>query len=169
MLVLALETLEKPRLTSNAASEEDGEYVIWPPAPLLKQQPPKAIRKVPNILLCRNRLLPSPRLSNALLPSQHGPKIRHRVLVLGLRGPLPEVQLLRVHETRVDALRVLEERLVVSYLDDLALLQDDDLVGFLDGGEAVGDGDGCAVLGDAVESCLDDFLATDLWFVSARF
>ena len=55
---------------------------------------------------------------------------------------------------------------MVSELDDLALFQDDDLVSFLDGREAVGDGDGRAVLGDAVEGCLDDLLAADLCCVS---
>lgn len=153
-------------LTSDTSSKEDGQDVIRPPAPLLKQQPAKAIRKVPHVLLGRSRLLHALRIRNALLPAQHGPEVRRRVLVLGVvRGPLPEVQLLRAHEARVDAVLVLEERLVVPELDDLALLQDDDLVGFLDGGEAVGDGDGGAVLGDAVEGCLDDFLAANLCFV----
>lgn len=155
----------KPGLTSDTTGKEDGEDIVRPPAPLLKQQPPKTIRKVPNILLSRRRLLRSHRIRNALLPAQHSPEIRHRVLVLAVRCPLPEVQLLRAHEARVDALRVLEERLVVPELDDLALLQDDDLVGFLDGGEAVSDCDCRAVLGDAVEGCLDDFLAANLCFV----
>lgn len=45
-----------------------------------------------------------------------------------------------------------------SALDDLAVLQDDDLVGVLDRGQPVGDRERRAVLREAVEAALDEHL-----------
>ena len=48
-----------------------------------------------------------------------------------------------------------EEFLVRAALDDAAFVQDDDLVGVLDGAEAVGDGDGGAAGHELLEGLLD--------------
>jgi hypothetical protein len=50
---------------------------------------------------------------------------------------------------------LVEQVLVVTALDDLAVLHDEDLVGVLHGGAAVGDDDGGAVGGEVVEALLD--------------
>lgn len=64
-----------------------------------------------------------------------------------------------MHEARVHARGVLEERLVRAALGDAALLEHDDAVRLLDGREAVRDGDCRAALRDAVERRLHDLLA----------
>ncbi|GJC96126.1 hypothetical protein ColKHC_04952 [Colletotrichum higginsianum] len=77
-------------------------------------------------------------------------------------GGLAKRQLLREDEAVIRAGLVLQQGLMGAGLDDLPLAQDDDAVGLPDGRQAVGDGDGGAVLGDAVEGGLDDLLAADV-------
>ncbi len=53
---------------------------------------------------------------------------------------------------------MLQKALMVAALDDLAFFHDEDLIGFLDGREAVGDEDGRAARKDLVNRRLDHFL-----------
>jgi len=62
---------------------------------------------------------------------------------------------LAVVEIAVAAVEVVEG-LVSSSLDDVALLDDQDLVGAADGGEAVGDDEGGASLHEVAEAALDE-------------
>lgn len=56
-----------------------------------------------------------------------------------------------------------EELLVVADLLDFAFAHDDDLVGVLDGGEAVRDDEGCAAFDDSVDSVLDEELRFSIY------
>ncbi|TKW51306.1 hypothetical protein CTA1_2384 [Colletotrichum tanaceti] len=69
------------------------------------------------------------------------------------------VELLRRREQVVRPVLLRHEGLVRALLDDLALAQQDDVVGLADGAEAVGDDDGRAALAGAVERRLHDLLA----------
>src|SRR3954462_13039236 len=78
-------------------------------------------------------------------------KQRWRFMRRGLCGF--ELRVAR-HELRVAPV-LGEELLVCGALGDRALVEDDDLVGVPDGGQTVGDRDGRATLGQAVERRLD--------------
>jgi hypothetical protein len=61
-----------------------------------------------------------------------------------------------LHAPEVGVPPTLVEQVVVgATFDDTAVLHDEDLVGVLHGGEAVGDDDGGAVGGEVVEALLD--------------
>ena len=53
-----------------------------------------------------------------------------------------------------------EQLLVGALLDDASVVEDDDLVGIADGGEAVGNDESGAPLHDAVHAALDELLGT---------
>ena len=63
--------------------------------------------------------------------------------------------MLAVVEVAVAAVEVVEG-LVGATLDDPSLLDDEDLVGAADGGEAVGDDEGGAALHEVAEAMLDE-------------
>src|SRR5258708_40292598 len=73
--------------------------------------------------------------------------VRSRVLD-GLACELAEV------EVMIKTLLV-EELLVGAFFDDFAVVDDEDLVGVADGGEAVGDDEGGAALHEAQQGFLD--------------
>lgn len=58
-------------------------------------------------------------------------------------------------EVGVTAVRPCQQLLMSTFLNDVALVEDEDAVGVFDGGEAVGDDDGGAVLHEELEAGLD--------------
>ena len=69
--------------------------------------------------------------------SRLGAARRNRLGTTGMKGLLGLLELELV-ELVIEAF-LLEEFLMVAFFHDLALLEDDDLVGVLDGGKPVGD------------------------------
>lgn len=72
------------------------------------------------------------------------------------------VELLCSSQQVVRTVDLRHELFVRTLLDDLALAEENDVVGLLDGSETMGDDDGCASLACAVESGLHDLFATDI-------
>lgn len=72
------------------------------------------------------------------------------------------IELLCSSQQMVRTVDLGHQLLVRTLLDDLALAEQDDVVGLLDGSKAMGDDDGCASLACAIKSGLYDLFATDI-------